>query len=111
MVPQPFATRGNWSRLEFSAVTDDLRYKTLTVAPEPTVEPALENVLLMGGKIDTHMLLRALPRDSAVRLWGESLHNFNWESRGGAHRAAPEDASEIKAQAEAKSHMYCFVSC
>jgi hypothetical protein len=83
----------------------------LTVAPEPIVEPALENVLLMGGKIDTHMLLWPLPRDSAMRLWGESLHNFDWESRGVAHRAAPKDASEIKAQAEAKSHMYCFVSC
>jgi hypothetical protein len=51
------------------------------------------------------MLLRTLPRDSAAR----SLHGFNRESHDGAHRVAPEAASELKAQAVAKFHMYCFV--
>jgi hypothetical protein len=30
----------------------------------------VENVLLTGGKIGMHMLLRALPRDSTMRLSG-----------------------------------------
>jgi hypothetical protein len=37
------------------------------------------------------------------------LISLNLESHGGAHRVAPEAASELKAQAEAKFHMYCFV--
>jgi hypothetical protein len=39
------------------------------------------------------------------------LHGFDWESHGGAHRVSPEAASKIKAQAEAKFHMYCFYFC
>jgi hypothetical protein len=39
------------------------------VALEPFIEWAIENVLLMGGKIGTHMLIRALSLDSTVRLW------------------------------------------
>jgi hypothetical protein len=73
MVPQPFTAGGNQSCLEIWAITGDPwypGYKTLTVAPEPTVEWVVENILLMGGKIGTHMLLRALPWDSAMRLWG-----------------------------------------
>jgi hypothetical protein len=54
------------------------------------------------GRTGTHILLWALPWDSAV-------HGLNWESRGGAHHVAPEAVSEIKAQAEAKFHMYFFV--
>jgi hypothetical protein len=56
--------------------------------------------------IGTHMVLWALLRDSAVRLSGLSLHGLDWESHGGAHRVAPETVSEVKAQAEAKFHMY-----
>jgi hypothetical protein len=37
---------------------------------------------------------------------GISLHDHDWESRSGAHRVAPEAASKVKAQAEAKFHMY-----
>jgi hypothetical protein len=33
-------------------------------------------------------------------------HNFNLESYGGAHRVALEVVFEMKAQAEAKLHMY-----
>jgi hypothetical protein len=52
------------------------------------------------------MVLLALPRDSAVKLWGYSLDSLDWESHGGAHRVAPEAVSEVKTQAEAKYHMY-----
>jgi hypothetical protein len=114
MVLQLFATRGNQLYLEFWAVTGDLQYpgyKTPTIAPEPSVERVVENVLLPGGRIGTHMLLQALPRYWAVRLWSYSLHNFNWESRCGTHHVDPKDVSEVKAQVEAKFHMYCFVLC
>jgi hypothetical protein len=73
VVPQPFATGGNRSYPKFWAVTGDPRYpryKTPTVTPEPSVEQAVENFLLTGGKIGTHMLLRALSQDLAMRLWG-----------------------------------------
>jgi hypothetical protein len=55
------------------------------------------------------MLLRALLQDSMVRSWGKSLHGLDWESCGGAHHVAPVVVSEIKAQAEAKFHMYLFI--
>jgi hypothetical protein len=58
------------------------------------------------GEIGTHMVLLALPWDSAVKLWGYSLDGLDWESHGGAHRVAPEAVSEVKTQAEAKYHMY-----
>jgi hypothetical protein len=44
-----------------------------------------------------------------MRSRAKSLHGRDMESRGGAHRVAPEATSELKAQAEAKFHMYCFV--
>jgi hypothetical protein len=44
-----------------------------------------------------------------VRLWGQSLHGCDSESHGGTHRVAPEAASELKAQVEAKIHMHYFV--
>jgi hypothetical protein len=50
MVPEPFATGGNWSYLELWAVTSGSRYvgyKTLTVALEPSVEQAAEPILSM----------------------------------------------------------------
>jgi hypothetical protein len=73
MVSQPFGAGGNQSYPEYWAVTGDLQYpedKTPTVALEPSVKGVGENVLLMGGKIGIHMLLRALLWDSAVRFWG-----------------------------------------
>jgi hypothetical protein len=72
MVPQSFATGGNWSYPKFWAVTGDLRYpgyKTSTVAPDPFVERAVENALLTGGRIGSYMLVQALLWDSAERLW------------------------------------------
>jgi hypothetical protein len=42
MILQPFTTRGNQSYLYFWVVTDNplyLGYKTLTIAPEPSVDP------------------------------------------------------------------------
>jgi hypothetical protein len=47
-----------------------LGYFTLTVAPEPSVEHVVKNVLLMGDIIGAYMLLQALLWDSVVRLWG-----------------------------------------
>jgi hypothetical protein len=44
--------------------------------------------------------------DLAKRLWGKRHHDLNWKSRSGAHRGAPEAASEIKAQVVAKLHLY-----
>jgi hypothetical protein len=51
----------------------------------------------MVGRIGTHLVLWALPRDSAVRLKAKSIHDLDWESHGGAHRVAPEAVSEVKA--------------
>jgi hypothetical protein len=59
MVPQSLATGANRSCPEFWAVTDDPQYtgyKTSTVAPKPTIEQSVENVISMGGKIGSHML-------------------------------------------------------
>jgi hypothetical protein len=49
----------------------------------------------MAGRVGTHMLLQAPPLDS--------------ESCGGAHCVAPEAASKLKAHAEDKLHMHCFI--
>jgi hypothetical protein len=78
----------------------------LTVAPEPFVERVVGAGQSTMGEIGTHMVLWALPRDSAVRLWGKSLHDLYWEARSGVHRVAPEAASEVKVQAETKFHIY-----
>jgi hypothetical protein len=78
-------------------------------SPEPSVERAVETVLSMGGWIGTHMLLWAPSQDSVVKPWDWSLHSRDSESRGGAHRVAPEVVFELEAQAEAKLHMYYCV--
>jgi hypothetical protein len=73
VVPQPFAVGGNWSYLELWVVTSDLQYlgyKTLIVAPEPSVERVAGAVHSTGGRIGTHMLLCVPSRDSVVRSWG-----------------------------------------
>jgi hypothetical protein len=70
MVPQPFATGGKWSYLEFWVVTSDPRYpgyKTPTVAPEPSIERVAEAVCSTGGRIGTHMVLWVPSRDSVVK--------------------------------------------
>jgi hypothetical protein len=57
----------------FWVITDNLRYpgyKTLTVAPKPSVERVAGAGHLIGGRIGTHMKLRVPPWDSEVRLWG-----------------------------------------
>jgi hypothetical protein len=43
-----------------------------------------------------------------VRPWGYSLHGHDTKSDGGTHRVALEVVAELKAQAEAKFHMYYF---
>jgi hypothetical protein len=109
MVPQPFAIGGNYSYPEFWVIISDPRYSgyfTLTVAPGPSVEWVARGGHSTVGNIGSHMVLWALQEDSAVRLRGQSLHDLNWESCGGAHRVAPKATSEVKAQAEAKFHMY-----
>jgi hypothetical protein len=73
MVPQLFAAGGNWSYPEFGAIIGDRRYpryKTLIVAPEPSVERVAGAGHSMVGRTSSHMLLQALPRDSMARLWG-----------------------------------------
>jgi hypothetical protein len=77
MVPQPFATIGNQSYLEFWALTNNLRYFTLTVAPEPSVERVAGAGHSMVGRTSAHMVLWAHSWDSAVRLWGSSLHDLD----------------------------------
>jgi hypothetical protein len=67
-------------------------YKTLTVAPEPSVERAAKVVHSTGDNI------------VFICHYGRYL-----ESCGGAHCVAPEATSELKAQVEAKFQMYCFV--
>jgi hypothetical protein len=111
MVSQPFTARGNWSYPDFWAVTGDSwypGYKTLKVAPEPSVEQVAEAVYLTGGKIGTDIILWVSPRDLVVRPWGQSLHGHDLESHSGSHHVAPEAAVELKAQTEAKFHMYYF---
>jgi hypothetical protein len=67
-------------------------YKTLTVAPEPFVERAAKVVHSTGDSI------------VFICYYGRYL-----ESCDGAHRVAPEAASELKVQVEAKFQMYCFI--
>jgi hypothetical protein len=40
---------------------------------------------------------------------GLRLHSHDLESHGVTHHVAPEAASELKPQLEAKFHMYCIV--
>jgi hypothetical protein len=73
MAPQPFATGGNRSYLELWAVTGVPwypGYNTPIVAHELSVELVVRAGHLMVGRIGTHMILWALPWDSAMRLWG-----------------------------------------
>jgi hypothetical protein len=73
VVPQHLPLEGTGRIQNFCAVIVDPRYlgyKTPIVAPEPSVEWAVENILLMGGRIGNHMLLWALPQDLMMRLWG-----------------------------------------
>jgi hypothetical protein len=44
--------------------------------------------------------------DSEIAGLMPPLHDPDWESLSGAHHVALEAASEVKAQAEAKFHMY-----
>jgi hypothetical protein len=37
---------------------------------------------------------------------GLKLHDLDWEYPDGIHRVAPEAVAEVKAQAEAKFHIY-----
>jgi hypothetical protein len=64
VVPQPFVGGGNWSYLDLWAVTGDPRYlgyKTLIIAPEPSVERAARAIHLTGCRICTHIILRVKP--------------------------------------------------
>jgi hypothetical protein len=73
MVLQSFAAVGNQPYPEFWAVTGDswyLGYLTATLAPKPSVEWVAGANHSMVGRTGTHMLLRALQRDSATRSWG-----------------------------------------
>jgi hypothetical protein len=83
MVPQPFAAGGNQSYLEFWAITGDLQYPgnlTPTLAPEPSIKWVAGAGHSMVGRIGTHMLPWALPRDSLARSWG---HTHRPPSSGG----------------------------
>jgi hypothetical protein len=69
MVPWSFATGGKRAYLDFWAVTGDpwySGYKTLTIAPESSVESVVRAVHTMGGKIGTHMILWVPPWDLEV---------------------------------------------
>jgi hypothetical protein len=81
-------------------------YITVTIAPEPSVEVVVGASYSTVGRIGTHMVLWALLRDLAEILYAQSAHNLDWESHGDAHCVAPEAASDVKAQAKAKFHMY-----
>jgi hypothetical protein len=73
MVPQLFAAGGNRSYLEFWAVINGLWYLgyiTPTVAPKPSVEWVVIDGHSTVGRAGTHMVLWALLRDLAARLWG-----------------------------------------
>jgi hypothetical protein len=73
LIPQSFDTGGNWSYLEFWAITDGPWYPgyiTPIVAPKPSIERVAGASHSMMGRTGTHMVLWALPRDSAARLRG-----------------------------------------
>jgi hypothetical protein len=70
MVPQSFATGGNWSYPKFLAITSDPRYFAPTVALEPSVERVAGAGHSMVGRTGSHIVLWALPWDSIVRLQG-----------------------------------------
>jgi hypothetical protein len=64
MVLQSFAAGGDQLYQEFWVITGDPRYLGYVipiVAPEPSVEQTVKNVLTTGGRIGAHTLLRALP--------------------------------------------------
>jgi hypothetical protein len=55
-----FAARGNWSYPDYSAVTGNPSYpwyKTLIVAPKPSIEWVAGASHLRDGRIGTHMIL------------------------------------------------------
>jgi hypothetical protein len=67
MIPQPFATGGNRSYLEFWVVTGSPRYSgyfTPTIAPEPSVERVVKNILSMGGRIGAYVALPGTGKQS-----------------------------------------------
>jgi hypothetical protein len=69
--PSHLPLEGNQAYPEFLVVTGDPRYPgylTPTVAPEPSIEWVVRAGHSTVGRIGTHMLLQALPWDSAVRL-------------------------------------------
>jgi hypothetical protein len=73
MVPQPFVDVGNYLYPDLWVIISGPRYpgyKTLTVAPEPSVERAAKTILSTGGRIGTHMLLWVPSWDSVVRPQG-----------------------------------------
>jgi hypothetical protein len=84
-------------------------YLTMTVALEPSIERVARAGHSTVGRIDSHMLLRALLWDSVVRLWGNASSVLIGNPMVVPHRVAPKGASEVKSQAEAKFHIYCFV--
>jgi hypothetical protein len=56
---------------DFWVITDDpwyQGYKTLIVAPEPSVEQAVIAVHSTRGRIGTHMLLRVSPNPAVVPI-------------------------------------------
>jgi hypothetical protein len=72
MVSQPSTTGGIRLHPDFWAVTGDPwypGYKTLIVAPLPSVERVARVVRSMGGRIGNHKLLLELSHDSVVRTW------------------------------------------
>jgi hypothetical protein len=69
MVPQLLAASGNPPYLDLWVISGDPEYpgyKTLAVAPEPSIAWVAGAVHSMGGKIGTYMKLWALLRDSEV---------------------------------------------
>jgi hypothetical protein len=80
--PYPNGVRGSpvichWGQLGciqiFWAITGGpwyMGYRTLIVAPEPSVDRVVGASLSMGGRIGTHMLLWVPPRDLVVSPWG-----------------------------------------
>jgi hypothetical protein len=60
LVPQPFAIGGNQLYPDILVGTGDPQYpgyKTLTVAPEPSIERVTRVVHSTRGRIGTHMIL------------------------------------------------------
>jgi hypothetical protein len=98
LVPQPCVTGGNRSNPDFWAVTDDPRYpgyKTLIVAPKPSVEHSGQSCSLDGRQNRYSYDTTGTATGFGGKAMGLKPPCSYSKSRGGTHRVAPQAAAEL----------------